>query len=112
MSLNKPHNNIDGALLGRIREALSDLYGDRLKGIVHYGSRVRDDFNEDSDIDLLVLLEGPVDFGVELRAIVAAMYDLQLEIDVPIEAFPADADTFETSSWPLYRKASEEGTRL
>ncbi len=109
--MNNP-KKIDRALLGRIRGALSNLYGDRLKGIVHYGSRARGDFDEESDIDLLVLLEGPVDFGVELLAIVDALYDLQLEIDVPIEAFPADADTYETSSWPLYQKASEEGIRL
>ena len=108
----KPNKNTDRTLLELIREALSERYGDRLKGIVHYGSRARGDFDEESDVDLLVLLKGPLDFGVELRTIVDALYDLQLENDVPIEAFPVDEKSFETARWPLYRKAHEEGTRL
>jgi predicted nucleotidyltransferase len=102
----------DTTVLKRIRETLEDLYGERLKGTVLYGSRARGDFSEDSDIDLLVLLEGPVDFGAELRAVVDALYDLQLEISISIEALPVDVESFESRRWPLFQEASEEGVRL
>jgi len=103
---------MDEAFIARIRKILEKLYGERLDGLVLHGSRARGDFDEDSDIDLLVLLEGPVDFGAELRAIVDSLYDMQLETEVAIEAFPADRTAFEQGAWPLYRRASEEGIRL
>ena len=110
--LSNPSTPTDTTVLKRIREVLDDLYGERLKGVVLYGSRARGDFDEDSDIDVLVLLEGPVDFGSELRVVVDALYDLQLEISIAIEALPVDVESFESRRWPLFRQASEEGVRL
>ena len=95
-----------------IRNLLADLYGMRLKKVLLYGSRARGDFNEGSDIDILVLLEGPVDFGAEVKSIVDALYDLQLETGVIIEALPVDVESFERNSWPLYKIAREEGVRI
>lgn len=103
---------MDEAFIARVRGILEGLYGERLDGLVLHGSRARGDFEEDSDIDLLVLLEGPIDFGAELRTIVDSLYEVQLDTGVAIEALPADRAAFEKGAWPLYRKASEEGIRL
>jgi predicted nucleotidyltransferase len=103
---------MEQAVIDRIRSILADLYGERLAGLVLHGSRARGDFDEDSDIDLLVLLEGPVDFGAELRAIVDALYEVQLDLPVAIEALPASRESFREEIWPLYRTASAEGVRL
>ena len=58
---------MDKEKIQAIRDTLNELYGARLKGVVLFGSRARGDVDDDSDLDLLVLLEGPVDFGTELR---------------------------------------------
>ena len=54
-------------VMREIRRRLESAYGARLRGIVLYGSEARGDAGPDSDIDLLVLLEGPVDWVVETR---------------------------------------------
>ncbi|BBL79317.1 hypothetical protein RxyAA322_11710 [Rubrobacter xylanophilus] len=46
---------------------LRDLYGERYRGLVLYGSRARGEADEGSDVDLLLLLEGPVEVGREIR---------------------------------------------
>lgn len=44
-------------LLTRVKRALQDAFGGRLRGVVLYGSEARGKAEPDSDIDLLVLLE-------------------------------------------------------
>ena len=42
----------DDPILKRFRDALDEMYGDRLERVVLYGSRARGDAREDSDVDL------------------------------------------------------------
>lgn len=99
-------------ILDQIRERLADAFGPRLKGIVLYGSEARDDAAPDSDIDLMVLLEGPVAFGKDLDTIIHALYPLQLEMDRLIDAWPADVKAYEEQAFSLYRRAHREGVLL
>jgi len=92
-----------------IHNRLSELYGKRLRGIVLYGSRARQNAAVDSDLDLLVLLNGPVDLGKEITTIIDAIYPLQLEIDFPIHILPVDEDRFRAQEFGLYRAAKKEG---
>jgi predicted nucleotidyltransferase len=52
-------------VLRKIKAELARLYGPRLAGVVLYGSRARGDHRPDSDIDVMVLLNGDVDLGEE-----------------------------------------------
>ena len=99
-------------LLKRIRARLEDTYRDRLQGIVLLGSSARKQADPESDIDLLVLLQGPVAFGQELQTIIEALYPLQLEVLRPIHARPVDIRVFEAGEFALYRNAQREGIRL
>ncbi len=44
------------ALSQEVKRVLTDLYGDRLDRVILYGSYARGDFNEESDVDYLVVL--------------------------------------------------------
>ena len=77
-------------LLSRIKSRLQAVYGDRLRGVVMYGSEARGEATPDSDVDILVLLTGPVALGRELYKIIPALYPLQLEMSRVLEAFPVD----------------------
>ena len=96
-------------LLRRIKDCLQHAYGDRIQGVVLYGSEARGDADPESDIDLLVLLTGPVDLWQDLRRIIHALYDLQMELDRSIHAMPVDVEAFRVGRYSLYRLANKEG---
>ncbi len=96
-------------LLRGIRRGLSRLYGSRLDRLVLYGSVARGDDCEDSDVDVLVVLDGPIAYGPELRAIIHELYPLSLAADRCISASPVARDIYETRSFPLYDAAHREG---
>ena len=68
-----------GVIVRKCKDALSEYYGARLKGVILYGSAARGDAVPASDIDLLVLLSPPLDHFAELRKIVDLLYPIQLE---------------------------------
>ena len=91
---------------------LENLYGDRLQGLILYGSVARGDADKTSDIDLLVLLEKPLDYFKELRTITDALYQVQLESEHLISAKPVDITEYENGEIQLYRNARSEGVAV
>ena len=96
-------------LLKRIRSALEDDFGERLEGVILYGSEARGEAEPDSDIDLLVLLSGPIDFDQDLRMCIHVLYPLVLEVGRPIDVFPVDAEDYKSGRISLYVNAKKEG---
>jgi uncharacterized protein len=95
--------------LRKCRTVLQSHYGARFRGLVLYGSVARDQASQESDIDLLVLLDGPFDYFQELRTIVDLLYPMQLESKQLVSAKPAPVEEFEAGSIQLYRNAKREG---
>jgi uncharacterized protein len=99
--------------IGReIRSRLETALGNRLQGVVLFGSAARGEERRESDLDLMVLLEEPVRLGKDLETIVDALYPVQLEIDAPIHAMPVSAKTFKAGEFGIYRNAKREGAFL
>ncbi len=96
-------------VLDRIKSMLRDAFKDRLQGVMLYGSEARGDANSDSDIDLLVLLTGPVNRREDLWTCICALYPLVLELERPIHAKPVDVEHYEMQRFPLYHEVKREG---
>jgi predicted nucleotidyltransferase len=99
-------------VLGRIRAALREAHGDRLSGVVLFGSEARGDAGDDSDIDVLVLLDGPIRYADDLLANLVALDALSEELHRRISPKPIDAEGFLRGDSPLVRTARDEGLRL
>ena len=99
-------------IIERCKKTLEEHYGERLAGLVLYGSMARDEARADSDIDLLVLLNGPIDYFQELRTLTDLLYPIQLASDRLISAKPAAVDEYKRGSLQLYRNAAREGIRV
>ena len=96
-------------LLREIKVRLERAHSRRLRGVILYGSEARGEAKEDSDVDVLVLLDDPVDCATDLAANLDALYPLALEIGRRISAKPVSAREYETADCPLYRRARQEG---
>jgi len=92
-----------------LRDRLRPVFGERLRGVVLYGSRARGDAAPDSDFDFLVLLDQVESFGAEQERLSAVVCDLSLEYDIVVSALPSSETTFAESGLPLYRNARREG---
>src|SRR5215207_6851899 len=97
------------AIRKEIRSRLEAAFHERLQGVLLFGSEARREARPDRDLDLLVLLKGPVRLGRDLETIVRALYPVQLELDLPIHAIPVSGASFETGGFGLYRSARREG---
>ena len=99
-------------LRNHIKGALAGVFRSRLKGIVLYGSEARGDASADSDVDVLVLLDGAPDDPADSWACIDALYPLVLEYGRPIHAEPVAMAAYESQEFPLYLSAAREGVTL
>ena len=100
---------ISKSVLKRIKSMLRDAFGDRLQSVMLYGSEARGDAEGDSDIDLLVLLTGPVSEGDDSWTCIRALYPLVLELERPIHSKPTDIRIYEAQEFSLYCEVKREG---
>jgi predicted nucleotidyltransferase len=79
----------------RIEAGLRALYGARFRGLLLYGSYARGEADEGSDVDLLLLLEGPVDAVKEILRLQPIKSPISLEADLALSVIPASIEDYE-----------------
>lgn len=78
-------------LLSTLDRELRDLYGERYRGLVLYGSYSRGEAEEGSDVDLLLLLDDTVSTGREIRRISSITAPLSLQSGHVLSVIPVSA---------------------
>jgi predicted nucleotidyltransferase len=105
-------NSVLPIILTQLKQDLMTLYGDRLLHLTLFGSQARGDSEPDSDIDVLVVLQAPVNPGEEIKRTGKIIADLSLQHDVVISClFMADTD-YQTRNSNLLRNIRKEGVLL
>lgn len=96
-------------LLGRLDRGIAELYGERYRGLVLFGSYARGEADEGSDVDLLLLLDGKVDVGLEMDRSQDIKWPLTLDAGYTVSLMPVSTDSYLTSREPYLWNAREEG---
>lgn len=104
-------NSVD-TTLGACDKTLRAHYGSRYRGLQFFGSLARGEGTPESDIDVLVLLQEPLDVFQELHHLTEMLYPIQLETERLISAKPVPAGEFYKGSLAFYRHALSEGKRI
>jgi predicted nucleotidyltransferase len=99
-------------ILAELRCELEKLYGERLAGVVLFGSQARGDAAPDSDIDVLVVLRGDVRDGEEISRTSKITADLSLANDVVISCVFVSDKQFAIENSPLLLNIRKEGVAL
>jgi predicted nucleotidyltransferase len=97
------------SLLADLRNRFETLYRPRLVRLMLFGSHARGDAEPGLDIDVLVVLEGPVRPGQEIRRSLNHVAELSLENNVVFSCVFVSRDRFEKGLSPLLINVRREG---
>lgn len=97
------------SLLRELRNRFEAIYGARLVRLVLFGSQARGDPEPGSDIDVLVVLEGDVLPGEEIRRTGKITADMSLENNVVVSCAFISADRYLREQSPLMINVRREG---
>lgn len=99
-------------IIGELRQRLEELYGERLCSLILFGSHAREEAAVDSDIDILVVLKGPVDPGEKIARTGPVVSELCLAHGVVIACVFMDHESYLNRQGPLLRNVRREGIRV
>ena len=82
------------AALGEIKQRVQSLVGQRLRGIVLFGSKARGDFDPESDLDIAILVDG-LDQETK-RKIIDVVADVEVKFLVVVSSLVLSWDDFQS----------------
>lgn len=93
------------------KERLQEIYGDRLRRVILCGSQVRGDAREDSDVDVLVALEGALDGYEEYGRLAAVKMDLVKCYGLSFPSSPSPKRLIRTRGVPSCKTSAGKASR-
>lgn len=99
-------------MLGDLRQRFEQVYGDQLQRMILFGSQARGDAEADSDVDVMVVLEGDIRAAEEIERTGGIISDLSLRFNTVLSCLFISAERFESERSPLLLNVQREGVIL
>jgi predicted nucleotidyltransferase len=96
-------------LMAKLKNGLTELYGQRLKAVYLFGSYARGDYNKSSDLDVMIVLDTYTSYWDELVRSAELASDLSLEYDVTVSRTIMTEDQWEKGDLPVLKNIRLEG---
>jgi len=100
-----------GSILEDLKAEIKDAVGDKLVELILFGSYSRGDFTEYSDIDLLILVDPPLD-REETRKVDDLIASYSLKHDVVISGLVYPAEIYKNFNTPFLLNVKEQGIAI
>lgn len=100
------------AAIKEFHEKIKECYGEQLVKLILFGSYTRETATKESDIDLLVVLEGEIQPGREIDRMIDIIYDIDLKYDTLLSVVPIAREEFEERNSPLLLSVRKEGIAI
>lgn len=102
-------------LINEYVTAIKKIYGTHLKQVILYGSYARGDFNKDSDVDVMVLVDLPEDKLGEFSDDLSELgFGYNVDHDIWFMPVVKNIDHFNywRQAYPFYSNVAKEGILL
>ena len=96
-------------LLVELKKGLTELYGSRLKAVYLFGSYARGDYNKNSDLDVMIVLDNYTSYWDELVYSAELASNLSLEYNVTISRMIMTEDQWSKGDLPILKNIRVEG---
>lgn len=96
-------------LLAELKKGLTELYGVRLKAVYLYGSYARGDYDVNSDLDVMIVLDHYTSYWDELVYSAELASNVSLEHNVAISRMIMTEEQWKKSDLPVLRNIRAEG---
>ena len=96
------------ALMDELKAGLQRIYGNRLKGLYLYGSYARGEADPESDLDVLVVLEGYDRYSAEIGRTSQLISSLCLKYSVSVSRVFTSEEKWRDYDSPFLRNARAE----
>ena len=97
------------AILREFRHGLEQIYGSRLVRVVLFGSQARDEAEPDSDIDVMLVLRGPVNPHAEIERLSKFKAELCLKYSIVVSCVYVSDAEYRYDESPLMLNVRREG---
>ncbi|MBI3333447.1 MAG: nucleotidyltransferase domain-containing protein [Candidatus Omnitrophica bacterium] len=95
-------------LMSELRAGLQAIYGDRLRGLYLYGSYARGEADPESDLDVLIVLEGYDRYSAEIGRTSQLISSLCLKYSVSVSRVFVSEEKWRDYDSPFLRNARAE----
>jgi predicted nucleotidyltransferase len=99
-------------IIQEFRKEIKQIYQNRFKDVILYGSWARKQATNDSDIDVLVILKGEVVPGKEIDRMIDIITKINLKYGVLISVYPVSEQKFDKVNSPLLMNVRKEGVAV
>jgi predicted nucleotidyltransferase len=96
------------SILGQLNLRLAALYGERLRGVYLFGSYARDEASEESDADILIVLDRVDHYSREIDTTSELTSELSLEYGISLSRVFATEAQWRTGQTNFLQNLREE----
>lgn len=102
-------------LMQQYVSVIREIYGSHLRQVILYGSYARGDYNKDSDVDIMILLDlSDLDIKEYRHQLTEFTFDFNMDYDIDIKPIAKNESHYNkwVENYPFYANVKKDGVTL